>query len=134
MKRNQKGFSGVEFFLILIILAFVGYVGWYVYSVRSDTNKTYNQVDKTASSSAKKSDPTSGWKEYSSEPGAYSLKYPITWSTATNPDLCIDGLLLLGGDSKAVGKCAADGPGGFGQMSILSLAGDQNAQVTYKQG
>jgi hypothetical protein len=69
-------------------------------------------------------DVTKDWKQFTSRSGKYSLKYPSTWSQATHPEACSEGLLLLGGNKDSVGVCAADGARALGQMTIAEFAKD----------
>jgi hypothetical protein len=60
-------------------------------------------------------DPTAGWTSYTSTSGGFSLKYPSTWVSATNPSQCPDSIFLLGANSNSVGVC---GSNNFGQMTV----------------
>jgi hypothetical protein len=117
--KNQKGFSAVEGLLILVIVGLLGFVGWYVWSTG---NKTRDNLDKAAKSSVnsdnqKDNDLTKGWKEYVTEEGGFSLRYPGTWFTGANADLCEDNIFLLGPTKETAGVCATDG---MSQMIFLS--------------
>ncbi len=41
MKRNQKGFSGVEGLLILIIVGLVGFAGWYIWHTNHKSGTSF---------------------------------------------------------------------------------------------
>jgi Tfp pilus assembly protein PilV len=136
MKKNQSGFSAIEALLILVIVGIIGGTGWYVLQANKNTNNTLNNAGLgTAAKSGKKispaptspADPTSSWTSYSSKSGKYSLKYPSTWAISPiSPSVCggDDSNLLLGGDSKSVGKYCADGGG---QIYINSVTGDSRS-------
>jgi type II secretory pathway pseudopilin PulG len=47
MNKNQKGFSLVEVFLIIIIVTILGGTGWYVYNSNKKTNNLLNTTDNT---------------------------------------------------------------------------------------
>lgn len=47
-KLNQKGFSLVEGLLVIIALALVVFVGYYVWHTQKDTNKQLDQANKTS--------------------------------------------------------------------------------------
>jgi hypothetical protein len=122
MKRNQNGFSAVEGLLIFVIVVIIGGTGWYVMSANNKTNDTLNNAGlgtaakatkkkTTTTSSATQADTTANWTAYSNKDGQFSLKYPVAWATATNPQLCAGGIFMLGGDSKSVGKCGSDDTG-----------------------
>ena len=44
LSRNSAGFSTVEGLLILVIAALIGFVGWYVWHGKNNTDKAYNAV------------------------------------------------------------------------------------------
>ncbi len=129
-KLNNSGFGAVELIIILVIIALLAGGGWLFYSRRHKTTTTTTKTSVTASTSTTKTevDPTADWVSYSSKEGEYSLKYPKTWSTATNADKCADGLLLLGADAASTGKCASDFGG---QMQFVSTASTKD---TYSLG
>lgn len=138
MNKNQNGFGAIEALLILVTVGIIGFTGWFVWH---SNNKASNDL-KSSSSSAKfekkkKSpvDPTADWTPYTSTAGKFSLKYPKSWSTATNPELCSNtaetGVFLLGANKDSVGKCATDASG---QMTITwrtdrQLCGDLNSDA-----
>ncbi len=116
-KNNQSGFSAVEVVLILIIVVLVGVVGFMVYNNHSKKTASITTVTTTKPTTPKATpvDSTASWIAYVGPDGKISLKYPKTWATASNPDLCTAGILLLGSDSNSVGKCATEN---FGQISV----------------
>src|SRR5438876_1797095 len=119
--KSQKGFTALEGLLILAIVGILGFTGWYVWNAHNKTSDTLTNADSANSSVAKYSkkttkDPTADWVAYSNKDGVFSLKYPKTWATASNPSLCSKGILLLGADSKSVGACGSEN---FGQISIV---------------
>lgn len=124
MKRlNQKGFSHFEIALLILVVALIGFAGYTVWqknkpeSAATTTVVTEKKDTKTESTNSQ-SDPTSDWKTYTSTTGKFTLKHPKTWATASNPELCAEGLVMFGADSNSVGRCAADGARAFGQMAI----------------
>lgn len=76
---------------------------------------TFKKKTQKAKSSGITADPTANWIAYASSDSKVSLKYPKTWVTATHPELCSTGVLLLGSDSNSVGKCGSED---FGQVSV----------------
>jgi hypothetical protein len=44
MKNNQKGFGAVEGLLLIIIILLVGFIGYYVYHTKNNTNSAYNKA------------------------------------------------------------------------------------------
>ena len=120
LKNNEKGFGTIEIILVLIIVLLIGAVGYLVYKNQHKATVTkVVTITKTSPATNKTSanDPTASWNPYASTVGKFSLKYPSTWVTATKPELCTPGLLLLGANSDNVGKCGSDN---FGQLSISS--------------
>ncbi|HEX7633488.1 MAG TPA: prepilin-type N-terminal cleavage/methylation domain-containing protein [Candidatus Saccharimonadales bacterium] len=57
-KMNQKGFSLIEGLLVIIALALVIFVGYYVYHSQKQTDKTYSTAAKDAQSGPSKSSPS----------------------------------------------------------------------------
>lgn len=52
MRRAQKGFTVIETLLVLILLAILGFTGYYVYQTKSNTNSTYNSAAKSSQTPA----------------------------------------------------------------------------------
>lgn len=89
MKRGQKGFTVVETLLVLILLAIIGFTGYYVYHTRNSADSSYNNIESTTSLQANHS---SDWQTYTGKVSdqaqnpavqadqiAYSFKYPSSW-------------------------------------------------------
>jgi hypothetical protein len=83
---NQKGFAVLHIVLILIVVAIVGFAGWYVYKANKDTNSTLNNLDNseisitaTPTPAPTIEDETADWKIYTSEKYKFSFKYPADW-------------------------------------------------------
>jgi uncharacterized protein (UPF0333 family) len=53
MKNNQKGFGAVEGLLLIIIVLLVGFIGYYVYHTRNNTNLTYDRAASSINSTSK---------------------------------------------------------------------------------
>jgi predicted negative regulator of RcsB-dependent stress response len=47
-QADENGFSAVESILVLVIVAAIGLLGWYVYHVRQNTNGLYNATNSTS--------------------------------------------------------------------------------------
>jgi hypothetical protein len=135
LRNSELGFGAIETILILVIIVAIVGVGWYVWKAKKNTDSTYNIVADTSTTIkpivkpkttiTPATDPTANWTKYSNKSGEFSFRYPTTWVQATSPELCTDGLVLLGPDSSSVGKCASDG---FGEIYALSTSGDQRSQ------
>jgi len=85
--KNQKGFTAVEGLLIILILAVVGFGGYYVYHTNHKTKAAVSTTaakESTASSNkstvAKTTNPYAGWKTFCSTMGGLCLKYPTNWT------------------------------------------------------
>ncbi len=52
MKKNQKGFSGVELFLGLVIVALIGGIGFYVMHANNDANSSLDSADVSSNTAA----------------------------------------------------------------------------------
>lgn len=127
---NQKGFGVVRIISVVAIVGLIITAGWLVYD-RQKSPKSSNTPAATSTTSqttAAAKPPAkvdiAEWTAYSSKEGKFSLKYPANWATASNPENCSPSLLLLGADSKSVGKCASES---VGQMGVASVDGDQKA-------
>ena len=44
MKKTQKGFSAIEAVLVLVIVALLGFVVWYVFHTKNSTDTTYGNA------------------------------------------------------------------------------------------
>lgn len=89
-EERQRGFSIVEAVLIVVALAIIGTVGWFVYqhdrtkvtNVAANTNQSINQ-QKSATTTQPPSDPYAGWKTFTDNASAgtsgISIKYPSDW-------------------------------------------------------
>src|SRR4051812_7327602 len=52
MKSNQKGFSAVEGLLILVVVCLIGFIGWYVWRTKSQTDKSLNTAASTSATAS----------------------------------------------------------------------------------
>lgn len=110
LSKSELGFGTVEIILVIIILALIGVVGWFVYKNQNKTTTSSNTTTGPVNTPTTV-DPYADWTAYSSSDGQYSLKYPKTWVKATSPDLCGKTIFLVGANSTSVGKCGSDDPG-----------------------
>lgn len=84
MTGSDRGFTLVQVLLIAVLVGILGFTGWYVYSAQQNVDKTLKADNSETPSFKKKAgsatgdatDPTAGWKSYTSATGRYSLKYP----------------------------------------------------------
>ncbi len=132
--KQQKGFGLVQILLVIVIIGLLGGTGWYVVQARKNTDQTLQNTAKSQNDPQKAEtkkpeskpavDPIADWVSYTNKSGVYSLKHPKSWATASMPNLCAEGLVLLGGNSSSVGTCASENGG---QMGVSSAEGDQRS-------
>lgn len=100
LQKDEKGFSAVELVLVLVIVALIGVIGWFVYK---NHNKTTNNssVSSTSNSSASTQpkttsapDPYTGWQTYSSSSLGVSFKYPANWTAQVGEPQCTGAVLV----------------------------------------
>jgi type II secretory pathway pseudopilin PulG len=48
-KNHPSGFALIETLLVVVILAMVGFIGWYVWHAKQDTDKTFSDTNKSTS-------------------------------------------------------------------------------------
>jgi type II secretory pathway pseudopilin PulG len=97
MNKDQKGLALLESLLILVIVALIGFIGWYVWNSNKKTNVSLNNANKSSNvapqikaakkssgsnTSATTSEPMANWKEYKSKFG-FSFKYPSDYHVDT---------------------------------------------------
>ncbi len=85
MKHNQKGFTTVEIILVVLVLALLGGVGWYVWHNRSNNRATMNTTtghatDSESTAAQPDSEITSGpgeeWNTYTNNKVGFSIQIP----------------------------------------------------------
>ena len=120
IKRNEQGFSVVEFVMILVIIVLIGAAGYLVYKNHHKTSTaatTNTSATKPATSTSTKATTTkqasatqtstcpsltnvaqvpSGWQTYTSSKYNYSISYPASWGV-TNSNGSVDNLPILDG-------------------------------------
>ena len=102
MNKNQQGFAVIEGLLILLILAVVGFGGYYVYHTQHKTTTTNSST--TANSTSNNSSTTndySGWNSYTDTSKLFSVMYPKDW-TNTNPPVHADTPFTLADQNQSV--------------------------------
>lgn len=84
LSKNEQGFSAFEATLVLVIVALVGLVGWFVYNSQhkkitaSATNVTTTSttLKSTTPATIFTSGPKSGWETYTNNTVGFSITYP----------------------------------------------------------
>jgi len=51
LRDNQAGFGAIETVLLVVVVAVIGFVAWYVYKANNNANKTLNQATQVSSTS-----------------------------------------------------------------------------------
>lgn len=75
MRKNEKGFTAVELILAIVVVALLGFGGWYAWQAKNNPNSTQSPPSKQ-NMTAKVSD-------YTSTELGLSLRYPTEWGVAT---------------------------------------------------
>jgi len=127
MKRGLKGFTAVEVLLALILMAILGFTGYYVYHSRHSADSTHNSTTKSTTSST-----------VSSTPQSFYFKELGVYVTLTSPPLkgnlgyglsASDGIQYLDlytpATQDALNKCAPGATSGT-FMSIAKIPGQFN--------
>jgi len=86
-KSSAKGFSAIEAAIVVLVVAALGFGGWYVWSKKENKPK---QTTNNTSESAKQAeggnqqeeepDPYADWKTYSNAEYGVSFKHPADWT------------------------------------------------------
>lgn|GEM_PF-6254227 len=91
-RLNQSGFSAIEGLLILIIVAIIGFVGYFVWHAKKNADQQYDSASKIASSSVtensqKNTQPsTSSEKLYTLVDSHVSFKLPSDWEVTSQKE------------------------------------------------
>ena len=106
MKANQKGFSGVEILIVIVVVGLLGAVGWLVYdrqNNKADNNEAVSTQETQQTNENADSTKDSDYKTVD------AIKYtvPVSWQTAKGPFLDSEiadmGQYLLSPDYKEAG-------------------------------
>ncbi|HUD07029.1 MAG TPA: hypothetical protein VMR34_04020 [Candidatus Saccharimonadales bacterium] len=92
LNKNSNGFTVVEGLLIVLVIALIGFGGYYVWHTQHKTSPakttTSTSTKSTSPSSTKTTtapNPYAGWKTYTL--GQFSFKYPTDWSVTDNSNM-----------------------------------------------
>lgn len=80
MKNNQKGLSHIALPFIILVVAVLGFGGWYVWKSQKP-NDTPQVTVGTQPQTSETVDPYAGWKEYCSAQEKACFKYPPSWTS-----------------------------------------------------
>ncbi|HZL07568.1 MAG TPA: hypothetical protein VFC50_00030 [Candidatus Dormibacteraeota bacterium] len=53
-KQDERGFSPIETILVIVIVAVIGFVGWFVYHAKQTTDKSLNAANTTSNNAGPK--------------------------------------------------------------------------------
>lgn len=122
LQDKEAGFSLIEILLIVIIIALIVFLGWFVYHSKQTADKTLTSA--TAATSAIKNgpktspttsavNPYAGWKTYTLPVEKLSLQYPSDWTVAnTAPTATQDDTILTASDGFTVNIADGESNGG----------------------
>jgi Tfp pilus assembly protein PilE len=114
--KTEKGFAVLELILIILVLAIVGFAGWWVYMNQHKTvdakNITTTLQNKTTPKVAS-TNSYAGWKMYTLPVEKLSLMYPSDW-TVSNTALTStqDDTILTSSDGFSIEISDGNGNGG----------------------
>ncbi|MEO8862901.1 MAG: PsbP-related protein, partial [Candidatus Saccharimonadales bacterium] len=80
IKTDDKGFSIIETFLVVVIIGLIGGIGYYVYSAQQKANTNLKQA--TNSTSAPTTKPK--LNAYTDKLAGYTIDYPSNWKVKTS--------------------------------------------------
>lgn len=92
---NQKGFSVIEGFLIVVVVGLIGFVGWYVWHSKQAVDESLSNTGKSSTPAVTKDDPTASWKLFTAKDDVYSFRVADGWK------LNYDGVATLYGNVSA---------------------------------
>lgn len=147
LKGNRHGFAVVETLLIIVIVALIGFVGWYVYRAMKNTNNAYNTATNTSNSTAPKfgtrkktskvvtpqaADATAGWTTVKSPDASFSFKTPPSWvSLACDKSGGSASTVYLASSQARLAACQSDNTG---EASLAVTTDKSAAAAPKKQG
>lgn len=75
--NKQQGFGAVEIIILIVVLALIGFGGWYVWQAQ---NRQAEQLQTNNQQDPNDSDPYENWKSYCDEAHKACFKYPSDWT------------------------------------------------------
>jgi len=83
IRKNEAGFSAVEILIVLVVVALIGGVGYFVYKnqykAKTATVVPNNTSPVATSPTTQTTDTYTGWKQYCDPLKVGCLKYPTDW-------------------------------------------------------
>lgn len=95
MKANQKGFGAVKVLLVIVVIALLGLLGWFV--LRPKKNTTYSTAcSATVQTNGNESfQLPGGWNWYDTKEAEVRYAYPSSWESPTNQTNSGDGKYVV---------------------------------------
>jgi type II secretory pathway pseudopilin PulG len=134
VKKNENGFSIVEVLLVFVVVALIGFIGWYVWQTKSNTDKNLTKSNTTSTSGASQIantpakqeavDPYAGWKTYCDTATSGCFRYPSDWNDVS----ALDAQRIKASGQNKAGTVNLEysepvqGQDGIGSFSTKSLA------------
>ena len=88
LKNNQYGFGAIEGLLVLVVIAIIGFTGWYVWHAKQTTDKNLTSGSSSAPVFNKvKNNTYAGWKTYCDSATKDCFEYPQTWKLSSEPKI-----------------------------------------------
>lgn len=132
MNKTQKGFALIEGLLIILILAIIGFGGYYVWHSQKQTDNSLTQANQVSQSKTS-SNAYVSWQTYADPAKIYSVKYPGDWETYNNgehPTVATDVIAVGPKDNNTIitisSYASAKTPKNF--LTADSLASPLNSQ------
>lgn len=145
LKKNQSGMGVVEAFLILIVVAMLGFIGWFVWRAQQSADKTYEDTGKVTAvqpSTAAEQKSVGKLKKYCVTYEKLCFNYPADWSVSATVDTApqqqgmtsspVDRIEVKNAAGAAVLKLA-DGYTGLGGVCYPASAGQETAVIEAKK-
>ena len=84
MKYYQKGFTLVETLLIILVVSFIGFAGWYVYDANKDkpTDESTSETKKSPKTDSDSDQVPDGYVVFKSKVVGTTFAYPKEWGNA----------------------------------------------------
>lgn len=123
MKNNQKGFSVVEIFIVIVVIGLIGAVGWLVYSRQKSKSNNKEMTTQTNNSATKGSDIHINKQESlitlinDNGISVATTSLPTGWKIEKG---CGDKSMFILTPEKLRVKCGTEDSGGYISLTILA--------------
>lgn len=134
-KINQAGFTLVEGLLVIIALALVTGVGYYVYSNQADKNSSKTTAvgnGRDSGQKTAKTDPYAGWQTYTNAEAGFTLRYPSDWMFNSKGSKTKSGDGEFGGD-QFISKANYDADNNASILQLQTDVSELSAESYAKQ-